>query len=266
MSEQHGKRQGPEASRMQGHWLLASLGKRVLRPGGIALTKQMLSHVGLQRGEKIVEFGPGVGRTAELLLASEPSHYWGVDPNPEGKAQVEKVLSGKPQAEYLVADAAATGLPDASVNVVIGEAMLTIQPDAVKDAIVGEAARLLSPGGRYGIHEIMLRDGFTKEELETAQKELSRAIKVGARPLPVEEWRALFARHGLEVEWVGNAPLRLLEPSRLIADEGLLGALRFWRNARNRDGASERLRIMRNAMRVQSKYMCAVGIVARKKL
>ena len=32
-----------EAARMPGHWLLARLGKRVLRPGGMELTRWMLN-------------------------------------------------------------------------------------------------------------------------------------------------------------------------------------------------------------------------------
>ena len=69
----HGTRSGPEAARMQGHWLLARLGKRVLRPGGIGLTRRLLSAAAPAPGERVVELGPGVGRTAELLLASRPS-------------------------------------------------------------------------------------------------------------------------------------------------------------------------------------------------
>jgi len=33
----------PDLCKMQGHWLLARMGKRVLRPGGLELTSQMLN-------------------------------------------------------------------------------------------------------------------------------------------------------------------------------------------------------------------------------
>ena len=49
---------------MQGHWLLARLGKRVLRPGGMGLTRRLLAAAAPEPGERIVELGPGVGRTA----------------------------------------------------------------------------------------------------------------------------------------------------------------------------------------------------------
>ena len=136
----HGQRQGPEAARLQGHWLLAKLGKRVLRPGGIELTRQLLGATDLRPGRRIVELGPGVGRTAEILLDSIPASYRGVDPNPEGREQVAAVLEGHPQAEYVVADAASTGLPTGQTDLVVGEAMLTMQSEDAKRAIASAAS------------------------------------------------------------------------------------------------------------------------------
>lgn len=261
---EHGRRQGPEAARMQGHWLLAKLGKRVLRPGGIELTRRLLRAADIRPGCRIVELGPGVGRTAELLLGSSPASYRAVDPNPEGREQVASVLAGHPGADYVVADAADTGLPTGEADLVVGEAMLTMQSEEGKRAIIAEAARLLAPGGRYAIHELALRADRGEEEREAARKRLSRIIKVGARPLPEEEWRALMTGAGLEVVWTGTAPMRLLEPRRLIADEGVLGALRFWRAVRRTPGALERIRAMRETFRAQGELLSAVGIVARK--
>ena len=260
----HGTRSGPEAARMQGHWLLASLGKRVLRPGGIGLTRRLLAAAAPEPGERVVELGPGVGRTAELLLASRPSSYRAVDPNPEGRDQVAAILDKHPGAEYVVADAAATGLPDASADLVVGEAMLTIQSDEHKRAVVAEAVRVLAPGGRYAIHELALRGDRSAEELDAVRRTISRTIKVGARPLPLGDWRRLLTEAGLEVEWTGTAPMHLLEPRRLIEDEGLLGAARFWRAVRRTPGARDRVRAMRQSFRLQGELLTAVGVVARK--
>lgn len=260
----HGTRSGPEAARMQGHWLLARLGKRVLRPGGIGLTRRLLSAAAPAPGERVVELGPGVGRTAELLLASRPSSYRAVDPNPEGRDQVATILDKHPGAEYVVADAAATGLPDASADLVVGEAMLTIQSDEHKRAVVAEAVRVLAPGGRYAIHELALRGDRSAEELDAVRRTISRTIKVGARPLPLGDWRKLLTEAGLEVEWTGTAPMHLLEPRRLIEDEGLLGAARFWRAVRRTPGARDRVRAMRQSFRLQGELLTAVGVVARK--
>lgn len=259
-----GERSGPEAGRMQGHWLLAKLGKRILRPGGRALTAKLLEQAKPAGDDDIVELGPGVGATAEVLLRANPRSYRGVDPNPEGRDAVKNILKKHPRADYVVADARDTGLDDASADLVVGEAMLTIQDDAGKNAIVAEAARLLRPGGRYAIHEMAWLPDHTDEERETARKELSRVIKVGARPLTLEGWTELLAAHGLEAEWHDRAPLHLLEPRRIVSDEGLWGALRFWNNARRIPGASDRLKAMRQGFQLQGKLMGGIVILARK--
>ena len=266
-SQQRGTRQGPEASRMQGHWLLAMLGKRVLRPGGIGLTRRLLEAAGPTSADRVIELGPGVGRTAEILLASRPASYKGVDPNPEGREQVAGILaahSRQTDAEYVVADAAHTGLPDGSADLVVGEAMLTIQSDDHKREIIAEVARLLAPGGRYAIHELALRADRSPEELEKIRRSISRMIKVGARPLTALAWKELLREAGLEVTWTGTASMSLLEPSRIVEDEGVLGALRFWRNMRRTPGARDRVNAMRQSFRLQGEALSAIGMVARK--
>ena len=259
-----GERSGPEAGRMQGHWLLAKLGKRILRPGGRALTAKLLERAKPTGGDDIVELGPGVGATAEVLLRANPRSYRGIDPNPEGRDAVKDILKKHPRADYVVADARETGLDDTCADLVVGEAMLTIQDDAGKNAIVAEAARLLRPGGRYAIHEMAWLPDHTDEERETARRELSRVIKVGARPLTLEGWTELLAAHGLEAEWHDRAPLHLLEPRRIVSDEGLWGALRFWNNARRLPGARDRLKAMRQGFQLQGKLMGGIVILARK--
>ncbi len=51
-----------------GHWLLARLGKRVLRPGGLEMTRSLLAHADVA-GADVVELAPGLGRTARDILA-----------------------------------------------------------------------------------------------------------------------------------------------------------------------------------------------------
>lgn len=53
---------------IHGHWLLAKMGKRVLRPGGAVLTHKMIADLGIGAGDEVVELAPGLGYTAALLL------------------------------------------------------------------------------------------------------------------------------------------------------------------------------------------------------
>ncbi len=256
-----GSRSGPEEHRLQGHWLLARLGKRVLRPGGRALTRRLLQAAAPASGDRIVELGPGLGHTARVLLATSPADYVGVDPNPEGRAALDAVLAGHPQARVVVADAAETGLPDASADLVVGEAMLSMQPPEGKQRIVAEAARLLADGGRYAIHELAV----TGDDATTVARDISRTIKVGARPLPLVQWCELLTDAGFEVTWTGEAPMRLLEPSRIVADEGLVGAARFACNLLRNAPARQRVLAMRRTFRAHRDHLGAVAIVARRR-
>lgn len=245
----------------QGHWLLARLGKRVLRPGGVELTRWLLQAADLP-GADVVELAPGLGRTATEVVAAGPRSYRGVDADASAAATVTALV--KQHGEVIVADAAATGLPAACADVVLGEAMLTMQGDRTKNAIVAEAARLLRPGGRYAIHELALTPDDLDDQVKTQVRQaLARSIKVNARPLTVAEWRALLAGHGLTVEQVHTAPMALLQPRRLIADEGLLGALRFGKNLLTHRSARRRVLAMRRTFRRHRGNLIAVALVAR---
>jgi hypothetical protein len=106
------------AAEVSGHWLLARLGKRVLRPGGAALTATLLDRANVA-GVDVVELAPGLGRTARDILDRRPHSYIGVDADPDAAAAVGRIIGGR--GRTVVSDAAATGLPDACADVVIGE-------------------------------------------------------------------------------------------------------------------------------------------------
>jgi SAM-dependent methyltransferase len=249
-----------------GHWLLARLGKRVLRPGGVELTRTLLAHAQVTDAD-VLELAPGLGRTAAEIVARGPRSYIGAEGDPDAANLVHDVLTelGVDNGAVRVADAAATGLPDASSDVVIGEAMLTMQGDAAKHAIVAEASRVLRPDGRYAIHELALTPDTVSADVSTdIRQSLARAIRVNARPLTIADWSRLLAEHGLVVDQVTTAPMALLQPRRMIADEGLLGALRFAGNVLVHRDARKRVLLMRRTFRRHRRQLAAVAIVARK--
>lgn len=246
---------------LPGHWLLARLGKRVLRPGGRELTSRLLAAAGIG-GADVVELGPGLGRTAKDIGALGPATYVGVDDSGAASAMVQEVVEAT-AGRTVTADAASTGLADGSADVVIGEAMLTMQGDKAKRAIVDEAFRVLRPGGRYAIHELALTpDDLPQDTKDAVRRDLARSIKVNARPLTVAEWSALLTNSGFRVTTVEQAPMALLRPKRVIADEGLFGALRIVGNVLSHPAARNRVLGMRNTFTRYAGAMTAVAIVA----
>lgn len=247
---------------LPGHWLLARMGKRVLRPGGLELTRHVLADAGLA-GSDVVELAPGLGRTAADILAATPKSYVGVEADRDAVALTEKAVGGR--GTVIHADAADTGLEAQSADVVVGEAMLTMQSDRGKDVIIGEAFRVLRPGGRYAIHELALEpDTLSDEQKTEIRHALARSIKVNARPLTEAEWRDRLTAAGFEVEQVRFAKMALLEPKRMIADEGPLRALRIAGNLAVHPDARRRILGMRKAFRKYRAELAAIEIIARK--
>jgi predicted RNA methylase len=78
---------------VQGHWLLARLGKRVLRPGGVELTHRLLALAGVN-GCDVVELAPGLGRTASEIIELDPRSYAGVEQDPDAARAVRSMVSG----------------------------------------------------------------------------------------------------------------------------------------------------------------------------
>ena len=249
---------------MPGHWLLAKMGKRVLRPGGIELTRTLLEQLDIQPADDVVEFAPGLGVTARMALLRGPASYTGVERDEVAALEVGSYLSG-PRRSCRVGSAEKTGLADRAASVVYGEAMLTMQGLEQKRRIVAEAFRLLRPGGRYGIHELALTpDDLPREVQEEISREMSCEIHVGARPLTVREWRELLHGAGFLVGHETGAPMHLLEPRRLILDEGLPRALRFVCNLLSHSAARRRVFSMRRMFRRRRLHLVAIGLVAVK--
>ncbi|HVM47243.1 MAG TPA: methyltransferase domain-containing protein [Candidatus Acidoferrum sp.] len=253
-----------DASKMPGHWLLARLGKRVLRPGGLALTRRLAESLDIRSSDSVVEFAPGLGATARLTLDRHPASYMAIERD-ESAANALRRWLAEPQHKCVCASADQTGLPSRSATVVYGEAMLTMQGPAQKASIVREAFRLLKPGGRYGIHEMCLIPENLDERIkEDVQRRVSESIRVGARPLTAGQWRALLEAEGFEVTHEHRAPMHLLEPSRLLHDEGLLGTGRFLWNVLRDGEARRRVRAMRRTFGDYEAHLAAIMLVARK--
>lgn len=247
---------------LPGHWLLARLGKRVLRPGGRELTEKMLADASLS-GMDVVELAPGLGKTARSILSYAPGSYTGVESDDGAAAQTATVVGTA--GRVVRGEAAATGLADGGADVVVGEAMLTLQSDAHKREIIHEVHRVLRPGGRYAIHELALQPN---ELAETVKDEiritLARSIKVNARPLTGDEWREFLTEAGFRVDTISGAPMALLEPRRLIADEGLWRTTRFIVNVLVNPAARTRVRTMRSTFRKYRNNLVATTIIATK--
>ncbi len=245
--------------------VLFHLGKKSMRPGGLELTKRMLNELKIDSNDEVVEFAPGRGLTTKLVLELNPKSYAAVERDLVSQKKVQEILSNKRNGQCVVGTAQTTGLPNECATVVFGEAMLTMQTKEKKLQIAKEAFRLLKPGGRYGIHETCLLDNTTaKEKKSEIEKALLEALRVGARPLLLTEWKELLVEAGFSVQEFIEAPMTLLTPKRLVQDEGVFGTLSFIYRVMRSPGAHQRIHKIRAAFGKYGSCINSAVLVAHK--
>lgn len=248
----------------QGHWLLAKMGKKVLRPGGKDLTLKLIKGLSINSDDRVVEFAPGIGFTAFKVLENSPKSYTGIELNEEAAHNLRKKINGE-HRNIIIGNASSVPLENDSVDKLYGEAMLTMQADHKKSAIIKEAHRLLRKGGLYGIHELGLTpDHLAEKEKSEIQHELALCIRVNARPLTQSEWIHLLENEGFRIKEVKTNPMLLLETRRVIDDEGLLRSLKIGFNIIRQPEARRRINQMRCVFNKYKKNMNAIAIVAEK--
>ena len=251
-----------EISKAQGHWILAKMGKKVLRPGGKELTQKLIEALHINPQDNIVEFAPGLGFTAGLALAAHPKSYTGIDADRDAINRLQKRIKGC-HINFKLANAAQTGLESESKDKVIGEAMLTMHADHRKAEIIKESYRILKKGGIYAIHELGLRD--VDESLKDhIQRDLALTIKVNARPLTEQEWCGLLKDEGFSIKEVFINEMHLLETKRIIDDEGLWGTLKIGFNILCNRAARLRVNDMRKTFQKHQQHMNSIVIIAEK--
>ncbi len=149
----------------------------------------------LHPGERVLDLGSGGG--IDVLLSAKrvgpTGRAFGVDMTDEmlALAQRNAAMAGATNVEFLKGDIEAIPLPAESIDVVISNCVVNLAVD--KRAVFAEIARVLRPGGRIGISDIVADDTLTPEE--RAERGSYAGCIAGA--LSVSEFREGLAAVGL---------------------------------------------------------------------
>jgi SAM-dependent methyltransferase len=149
----------------------------------------------LHEGEVVLDLGSGGG--IDVILSARrvgpEGTVYGLDMTDEmlALAQQNARAAGVGNVHFLKGVIEAIPLPPDSVDVVISNCVVNLSPD--KAAVLTEIARVLRPGGRLGISDVVAEDRLTPEE--RAERGSYTGCIAGA--LSVEEYRAGLEAAGL---------------------------------------------------------------------
>ncbi|MGZ5288664.1 MAG: arsenite methyltransferase [Actinomycetota bacterium] len=148
----------------------------------------------LKEGETVLDLGSGGG--IDVLLSARrvgpTGKAYGLDMTDEmlALARDNAAKSGATNVEFLQGYIEAIPLPEASVDVVISNCVINLSTD--KPAVIAEVARVLRPGGRVGVSDIVADDHLSPAD----RAERGSYVGCIAGALTFAEYRAFLEGAG----------------------------------------------------------------------
>ena len=174
----------------------------------------------LQPGETVLDLGSGGG--IDVLLSARrvgpTGKAYGLDMTDEmlGLARENQRKAGVENVEFLKGEIEDIPLPDNSVDVVISNCVINLSAD--KGRVLQEAFRILRPGGRFAVSDVVVRGPVPTE----IRKSVELWIGCIAGAMEESEYRANLASAGFEAIDIEPTRIYKVEDARqFLAGKGV---------------------------------------------
>ena len=161
----------------------------------------------LRAGEVVLDLGSGGG--IDVLLSARrvgpTGKAYGLDMTDEmlELARKNQAEAGVSNVEFLKGEIESIPLPDASVDVIISNCVINLSGD--KDRVIAEAFRVLKPGGRFAVSDVVVRGAVP----DTIRKSVELWVGCVAGAMEKSEYVAKLERAGFTA--VGVEPTRVYD-------------------------------------------------------
>jgi SAM-dependent methyltransferase len=164
-------------------------------------------------GEHVLDLGSGSGTDilCSAVLVGETGRVVGVDMTDAQLAKAGRLAAGFPQVELVESHIETLPFEDASFDVVISNGVINLS--LLKGRVFAEAARVLKPGGRLALSDIV--SGHALKERTRRNVELWAACIAGA--IPRTHYVEAIAASGLEVQEIRRNDYRFISERALDA-------------------------------------------------
>jgi SAM-dependent methyltransferase len=166
----------------------------------------------LNRGDVVLDLGSGGG--IDVLLSAKrvgpTGKAYGLDMTDEmlALANENKRKAGVENVEFLKGEIEHIPLPDNSVDVIISNCVINLSAD--KDRVLREAFRVLKPGGRFAVSDVVTHG----EMLPEIRQSVLLWVGCVAGALEEDEYRAKLASAGFETIEVEPTRIYRIEDAR----------------------------------------------------
>src|SRR2546426_1184903 len=174
----------------------------------------------LQLGETVLDLGSGGG--IDVILSAKrvgpAGKAYGLDMTDEmlALARENQKKAGVDNVEFLKGAIENIPLPDNSVDVIISNCVINLSGD--KDRVLAEAFRVLKPGGRFAVSDVVVRGDVP----QNIRKSMELWVGCISGALEENEYREKLARAGFES--IGVEPTRVYraeDARQFLADKGV---------------------------------------------
>ena len=179
----------------------------------------------LNEGEVVLDLGSGGG--IDVLLSAKrvgpTGKAYGLDMTDEmlNLARRNADAAGATNVEFLKGEIEHIPLPDNSVDVIISNCVINLSAD--KSKVLAEAFRVLKPGGRFAVSDVVVRGEVPAE----VRRSMELWVGCVAGALEEEEFKLLLENAGFQNPDIEPTRIYAVEDARVFLEEAGLDVNAF---------------------------------------